>query len=184
MNEDKYSSKSLTEMGLLLHHSSYQLFGFLKCSSSFTTSSPSVFKSPPTSWSSLDHPRAGFALLPARVQTNLCSQAPLKAASADLELQSWLCGVFDSSEQTRGAARSPSQDPALPLIPLPESLLRARTFPRLCLPQSFPPPACSQASLPGWGCSLATAKCRVKNALVLNNNRCKWSLPKLPFPFS
>lgn len=64
LNDDNYSSKNLTETGLVLHHSNYQLFAFLKRSSSLTRFSPLFFKLPPTNSSSRDHPRAGFVLPP------------------------------------------------------------------------------------------------------------------------
>lgn len=48
-------------------------------------------------------PGLALPFLPAQVQTNLCFQVPLKAATADLVLQPGLCGAFDTPEPDRGA---------------------------------------------------------------------------------
>lgn len=48
-------------------------------------------------------PGLALPFLPAQVQTNLCFQVALKAATADLVLQPGLCGAFDTPEPDRGA---------------------------------------------------------------------------------
>lgn len=180
MNEDNYSSKGLTEIELVLHRSNYQLFGFPKCSSSSSSSSLLFFASPPQTQAGRIIPGLALLFLPARVQADLCSPVLLRAAGADLLLQPGLWGEFDSSEQTGGAAGSPSEDAIIAFDSPTWEFAQGDAFPR-----AMPSPASSSScQLTACTPGLRTAKCWVQNAPVLNNNTWKWSLPTLPFPFS
>lgn len=81
----------------------------------------------------------GFLFLPAHPQSNFCYQILFKTATTGLVLQSLLCQCLASLSKTGPLQEAHEMICLLAIISLSKNLLRATTFLRLCLLQSFPP---------------------------------------------